>query len=118
MNKVVVSGTWCLGGLFHDGIGGRSEGDLADAAMGKYSLMGEEVKTVMFLYTFAVGNGGGVEASVSFSDGRGSSEGPGEDSAVDDKYSCKGMLDGFSSGKGKDEVISVFAEDRFESCRK
>lgn len=29
-----------MGGVFHDGIGGRSAGDLADAARGKASAIG------------------------------------------------------------------------------
>ena len=29
-----------MGGLFHDGIGGRSAGDFADAARGKASMTG------------------------------------------------------------------------------
>ena len=36
----VDSLTWGVGGVFHDGIGGRSDGDFAEAARGKASTMG------------------------------------------------------------------------------
>jgi len=41
MNSLVVSATCGVGGLFHDGTGGRSLGDLALAARGKNSGSGE-----------------------------------------------------------------------------
>ncbi len=37
MYNLVFSGTCGSGGLFHDGIGGKSTGDFALAASGKYS---------------------------------------------------------------------------------
>ena len=40
MKSGVDSLTCGVGGLFHDGIGGRSADDFADAARGKASTMG------------------------------------------------------------------------------
>ena len=40
MKSGVDSLTCGVGGVFHDGIGGRSAGDFADAARGKASTMG------------------------------------------------------------------------------
>ena len=40
MYNLVVSGTWGIGGLFQLGTGGRSAGDFALAARGKYSGIG------------------------------------------------------------------------------
>ena len=40
MYSLVVSGTCGEGGVFHEGTGGRSAGDLALAARGKYSGRG------------------------------------------------------------------------------
>lgn len=43
MNKGVGSLTWIVGGVFHDGIRGRSAGDFACAADGKCSTIGYDV---------------------------------------------------------------------------
>lgn len=62
MNSGVDSVTCGEGGLFHSGIGGRSEGDIAFAARGKLSVMGRGA------------SGSGFRIGFGFSRG---SEGPG-----------------------------------------